>query len=139
MKHGDIDVVRSGILIKFATKLGSGSSGISTRRNLNQSSTLPTTTTRVVGTPQMVFTNPITTNHVNRTTYQPTMSSIDVGGYRSADGVNPRVGCQKPFVVTTQIFDHKYGHYVRLNMVAFKYFDFFLMLIQMLMLEYLIM
>jgi hypothetical protein len=43
-----MDVVKRGILIGFAAKLGSASSGISARRKLNGSLTLPTTTTRVV-------------------------------------------------------------------------------------------
>jgi len=62
----NIDVVRREILIGFTTKLGSGLGGVSVIRNLNQSLALPTTSTRVVGTPQMVFTNPIMTIHVNR-------------------------------------------------------------------------
>jgi hypothetical protein len=64
----NIDVVRRGILIGFVTKLGSRSCGVSVVRNLNQSSALPTITTRVVGTLQMVFTNLMTTTHVNKTT-----------------------------------------------------------------------
>jgi hypothetical protein len=36
------------------------------RRNLSWSSTLPRITAGVVGSPQMVFTNPIMTTHVNR-------------------------------------------------------------------------
>jgi hypothetical protein len=64
----NIDVVKKGILIGFIAKLGSGSSGVSARRNLSRSSALLITTTGVVGTPQMVFTNLITTTHVNKTT-----------------------------------------------------------------------
>jgi hypothetical protein len=45
-----MNVVRGGILIKFAIKLGSGSSGVLARRNLNQSSALPIETIGVVGT-----------------------------------------------------------------------------------------
>jgi hypothetical protein len=63
-----MDVVKRGILIEFIEKLGSGLGGISARKKLNGSSALPTTTTRVVGTPQMVFTNPIMITHVNKTT-----------------------------------------------------------------------
>jgi hypothetical protein len=36
---------------------------------LSRSSRILITTTRVVGTPHMVFTNPIMTTHVNMTTY----------------------------------------------------------------------
>jgi hypothetical protein len=64
----NIDVVRRGELIRSATKLGNRLSGILAIKNLSRSSTLPTTTTRVIGIPQMVFTNPITITHVNRTT-----------------------------------------------------------------------
>jgi hypothetical protein len=46
-----MDVARRGILIGFVTKLGSGLGGILARRNLIQSLAIPTTTTRVVGTP----------------------------------------------------------------------------------------
>jgi len=40
----------------------------------------------------MVFTNPIKTSHMNKTINQPLMSSMVVGGYRSADVANPRGG-----------------------------------------------
>jgi hypothetical protein len=61
-----MDVVRGGVLIGSTSKLGSGLSGILARRNLNQSSIVPTTIIRIVGTLQMVFTNLIMTTHVNR-------------------------------------------------------------------------
>ncbi len=63
----NINVVKRGVLIGFAAKLGSGSSGILIGRNLSRSLALPIVTTEVVGTPQMVFTNPIITIHVNMT------------------------------------------------------------------------
>ncbi len=88
----NIDVVRRGILIGFVTKLGSRSCGVSVVRNLNQSSALPTITTRVVGTLQMVFTNLMTTTHVNKTTNWTLMSSMVVGGYKNANVTNPRGG-----------------------------------------------
>jgi hypothetical protein len=47
-----------------------------------------------------------------------------VGGYKNVNAMNPRRGYQKPFVVTTQIFDQINGHYVRPNRVALKYLDF---------------
>jgi hypothetical protein len=62
----NMDVVRRGILIRFVTKLSNGLGGVSIGRNLNRSLALPTIITKVVGTPQMVFTNPIMTTHVNR-------------------------------------------------------------------------
>jgi hypothetical protein len=40
----------------------------------------------------MVFTNPIMIIHVNKTTYQPLMSSIAVKGYRSANAMNRKIG-----------------------------------------------
>ncbi len=61
----NMDVVRRGVLIGFIAKLGNESSGILVGRNLSRSLTLPTTTIGVVGTLQMVFTNPIMTTHVN--------------------------------------------------------------------------
>jgi len=116
----NMDVVRKGVLIAYATNLGSGLGGISARRNLSCSLTLPTTTNGVVGTPQMVFTNLIMTIHVNRTTNRPLMTSMVVGGYKNVDATNPRGGYQKPYVVTTQIPNHKDGHYVRPNMLFFS-------------------
>ncbi len=47
-----------------------------------------------------------------------------IGRYKSENAVNPRGGYQEPFVVTTLIIDHKDGHYVKPNKVAFKYLDF---------------
>jgi hypothetical protein len=66
----NIDVVKRGVLIGFATKLASGSSGVLARRNLNRSSTLPTTTIKVIGIPQVVFINLIMTIHGNMITNQ---------------------------------------------------------------------
>ncbi len=40
------------------------------------------------------------------------------------DQVESKRRYQEPFVVTTPILDHKYGHFVRPNKVAFKYLDF---------------
>jgi hypothetical protein len=88
----NINVARRGVLIGFVTKLGSRSSGVLVVRNLGRSLALPTAITKVIGTPQMVFTNLITTIHVNRTANQTLMNSMDVGGYRSADVANPRKG-----------------------------------------------
>jgi hypothetical protein len=93
--------IRGGILIGFATNLGRGSDKISKRRNLSRSLGLPTTITRVVGTPKMVFTNLIMITHVNTITDQPLMSSIILGGYKSTNVKNPKGGYQKPYVITT--------------------------------------
>ncbi len=129
----NIDVVRRGILIGFETKLGSGSNGVSVRRNLSRSLVLPTTTTGVVGIPQMVFTNPITTTHGNMILDRPLMSSMTVGGCKSVDVVHSRGGYLELITLIAPILDHRDGHYVRPNMVAFKYLDFKKMLIHMFM------
>jgi hypothetical protein len=83
-----MDVVRKGILIGSTTKLGNGLGGVSARRKLSGSMALSTTTTRVVGTSQMIFTNLMMTIHVNTTIDRPPMSSMVVGGYKSADAMN---------------------------------------------------
>ncbi len=88
----NMNVVRRGVIIRFATNLGHGSGRFLMGRNLNKSSKLPIVTTRIVGTPQMVFTNPIMTYHVTKTTDQPSMDSIDVGRYKSTDVENPKGG-----------------------------------------------
>jgi hypothetical protein len=64
----NIDVVKRGVLIGFTAKLGSGLGGVSIIRNLNQSLAL-LAIIGVVGIPQMVFTNPIMTTHVNKIIY----------------------------------------------------------------------
>jgi hypothetical protein len=88
--------VRGGVLIGSIVNLGHGSRRVSTRRNLNRSLGL-LTTIRVVGTPQMVFTNPIMIIRVNMIIYQPPMSSIVVGRYKSTNVGNPRGGYGEPF------------------------------------------
>ncbi len=118
-----MDVIKRGVLITFATKLGSGLGGILAGRKLNENSTL-LTTTRVVGTLHMVFTNLIMIIHVNRITYQSLMSSMVIGGYKNANATNLKRGYQEPSIVTTPILNHRDGHYVRPNKVAFKYLDF---------------
>jgi len=52
------------------------------------------------------------------------MSLMVVGGYKNVDAMNPKGGYRKPFTVIAQIYDHKNGHYVRLNKVGLKYLDF---------------
>ncbi len=37
---------------------------------------------------------------------------------------NPRRGYQKPFVVIVIILDHRIGHYVKPNIITFKYDNF---------------
>ncbi len=86
--------------------------------------TLPTAIIGVVGTPQMVFTNPIMTTHVNRTVDQPPLSSMVVGTYINADVTNPKRGYREPYVITVPILDHIDGHYIKPKKVTFKYLDF---------------
>jgi hypothetical protein len=47
-----------------------------------------------------------------------------VGGYKSVDVTNPKGRYQELSTITTQILDHRDGHYVRPNRVALKYLDF---------------
>jgi len=58
---------------------------------------------RVVGTPQMVFINPILTTFINMIADQPSMSSIAIGGYKSTDAGNLGGGYREPFGVTVGI------------------------------------
>jgi hypothetical protein len=76
--------VRSGILIKYVANLGHGLGRVSTKRNLSKSLGILVTTIGIVGTPQMVFTNPIMTTHVKRTTDRPSMSLMVTRGYKNA-------------------------------------------------------
>jgi hypothetical protein len=84
----NIEVVRRGILIRFATNLGSGLGGVLARSNLSQSSMLLVTITKVVGILEMVSINSIMTIHWNRIANQPLMSSMVVGGCKSANVVH---------------------------------------------------
>ncbi len=72
----------------------------------------------------MVCTNPRMTTHVHMTIDRPLMSSIDVGRYKNRNVTNPIGGYREPYVVSAQIPNHKDGHSVRPNKVAFKYLDF---------------
>jgi hypothetical protein len=88
----NINVVRRGVQIGFATKLGNRLSGVSEVRNLSRSLALPVVTTGVASIPQMVFTNPITTTHVNMITDRPLMNSMHARGYKSTYAMHPRGG-----------------------------------------------
>jgi hypothetical protein len=52
------------------------------------------------------------------------MSLMAIGRYKSTYAKNPKGGYRKPSIVNVEICDHRNGHFVRLNKVAFKYFDF---------------
>ncbi len=95
----NMDFVKKGVLFRFATKLGSGLGGVLARRHMSRNSTLSVIITGVVGTPQMVFTNSITINHVNMIANWPLMNSMAIGGYKNANAMNPTRGYQKPFTV----------------------------------------
>jgi len=132
------NLIKCGILIGSTIILDSGSSGVSTRRNLSRSFALSITTIRVVRTPQIMFTNLIITTHVNKITDRPPMNSMATRRCKNADATNPRKGYQEPSIITAQILDHKDGHSVRPNRVALKYLDFKKDVDQMFMLECLI-
>jgi len=66
----NMDVVKNGMVIGSVLNVSHGLSGFLAIRNLSRSSRLPTINTRVVRTPQMVFTNPIMTIH-DKTTNRP--------------------------------------------------------------------
>jgi hypothetical protein len=83
-----MDVVRRGVLIGSTTKLGSGSNGVLAGRKLKGSLALLIATIGVVRTPQLVFTNPIMTTHVNRTIDRPPMSSMVARRVRSENATN---------------------------------------------------
>ncbi len=100
------NVVRGGVLIRIVTKFDRGLGEVSVGRNL----------TRVVGTPQMVFTNSIMTIHVNKITKWPPMSSIVVRRYKSINVTNPIGRHWKPSIIIQGILDHKN--------VVFKYPNF---------------
>ncbi len=113
----NLNVVRGGVLIGTTTNLGSGLGGISTGWNLNRSLILPKVTTRVVRTPQMVFTNPIMTTHVSMTSNRPLMNSIIARRYIKTN-VGNLGGYQKPSIVIAGILNHRNGHSMRPNKVA---------------------
>ncbi len=115
--HPTQNFITNGILIGYATNLGRGLGGVLARRNLSRSSGIPISTTRIVGTPQMVFTNLIMTTYVNRTLNQPSMNSIIARRY-----INTNVGnlrrYRKPSIIIARIFNHRKGHSMRPNRVA---------------------
>ncbi len=52
------------------------------------------------------------------------MSSMVTIGYKSVDATNLKGGYWDSSVVTIPILDHRDGHYVKSNMVAFMYPNF---------------
>ncbi len=68
--------------------------------NLNESLGLLTTNNEVVGTPQIMFINPIMISHAHKTIEQPLMSSIIVKWYRNIGVEDPKGRHQEPFVTT---------------------------------------
>jgi hypothetical protein len=122
----NIKLIRKGIIIRFATKLGSELGGISARRNLSRSLMLPIPITRVVGIPEMVFTNQIMTFHGNNIVNPILMNLMAVRGCRSVDDVHSKGGFREPIVVMAPISYQKDSHYVKLNSSIIKYLNFFL-------------
>jgi hypothetical protein len=103
-----MDVVRKRMVIGSATNLGRGLGGVLVKRNLRKNSKLPVVNTKVVGTPQIVFINPIRITHV-----RPPMSSIAIGRYRNTNDENSKGGHHEPFVITHGIPNHRNGHFVK--------------------------
>jgi hypothetical protein len=91
----NMNVVRKGVIIEPLINLGYGSDIFSTRRNLNRSLGLPTVNNGVTMTPQMVFTNPIMTIHVHKTTDRPLVNSIFAGGYKGINAEDPKGGASR--------------------------------------------
>ncbi len=55
------------------------------------------------------------------------MTTYELNGcwkVQNANAANPKGGYREPFVVTTLVFYHKNGHYVKPNTVTLKYPDF---------------
>jgi hypothetical protein len=88
----NMNVARRGVVIGSIVNLSHGLSEFSMGRNLSRSLELPTGITRVFGTLQMVFTNPIMTIHVHKTIDQPPMNSKAARRYRSKNGKDPKRG-----------------------------------------------
>jgi hypothetical protein len=88
----NVDFVKRGVLLGFVTKLGNGLGGILVGSNLSQKLTILVATIGVVGKPQIIFTNLISTTHVNKITDRPLVSSMVIGGYKNANIVNLRRG-----------------------------------------------
>ncbi len=72
----------------------------------------------------MVFTNIIMTTHVHKTTDKPPMNLIATRKYRNINVESLKRGYWGPFVITQGIPNHRNGHFVESNKVAFKYLDF---------------
>jgi hypothetical protein len=119
-----MNVAKRGVVIGFAVNLGRGLGGFLMGKSLSRSLRLSTTNARVVGTPLMVFTYPIIIIHVHKTTNEPPMSSIAIGGYRNTYVENPKGEYRGPSIMIQGIFNHKNGHFVKPNKVVFKYLDF---------------
>jgi hypothetical protein len=118
------NVSKKGVIIRFVINLDRGSNRFSASMNLNRSSGLLTTNIGVVGTPQLVFTNPIMTTHEHKTIDKSPMSSITIRGYKNTNAKDSKGEYRRPSVTTRGIFDQRNGHFVRPNMGVFKYHDF---------------
>jgi hypothetical protein len=92
------NIAKRGVVIGSIVNLDHGLGRFLANRSLSRS--LPIANIKVVGTPQMVFTNPIMITHEHKTIYKPLMSSITVGRYRNIDAEDLKVEYRKPFVMT---------------------------------------
>ncbi len=88
----NMNVARRGVVIGSAVNLNHGLGKFSMGRNLSRSLELPMGNTRVFGTPQMVFTNPIMIIHVHKTIDRPLMNSKAAGRYKSTNAEDPKRG-----------------------------------------------
>jgi hypothetical protein len=84
--------VRRGVVIGFTINVDHGLGEFLVGGNLSKSSKLPALNIGVVGTSQMVFTNPIIIVHVHKTTNQPSMNSIATRRYKSINVEDPKRG-----------------------------------------------
>jgi hypothetical protein len=96
------------MVIGSATNLGCGLGGILVKRNLRMSLKLLVVNIKVVGTPKIVFTNPIKTTQV-----RPPMTSITIRGYRNTDAENSKGRHYEPSITIHGIPTHRNGHFVK--------------------------
>ncbi len=94
----DTNIIKRGVVIGSIVNLDRGLGRFLASRSLSRS--LPIANIRVVGTPQMVFTNPIMITHEHKTIYKPLTNSISVGRYRHIDAEDLKGEYRRPFVMT---------------------------------------
>jgi hypothetical protein len=95
----NMNVAKRGVVIGSTVNLGRGLGEFSMGRNLNRSLKLPMANTIIVGTPQMVFINPIMTINVHKTIDRPLMNSKAARRYINTDAKNPKKGYREPSII----------------------------------------